>query len=264
MSARSWQPDGWDAQVRIGVLAPHADVGPESELQAMAPPGVRIHAARVLFTAMGPGGAMDPTIPHAPILAFAAPPHIDEAAELVAAAPVAAIGIGFTTTAYVLGAAGERALVERLRTRTGDVPVVSTCLSIVAGLRELEVSRIALFDPPWFDAELTGLGRDLYADQGFEVVYAAPCALPSAQSAIRPADLFDQIGAHTPDSADAVVVGGNGFRAAGVIDAVEHALGRPMLTPNQALLWGTLRAADAGAAVPAYGRLLEERVRAGS
>jgi len=33
MSARSWQPDGWDAQVRIGVLAPHADVGPESELR---------------------------------------------------------------------------------------------------------------------------------------------------------------------------------------------------------------------------------------
>jgi maleate isomerase len=141
---------------------------------------------------------------------------------------------------------------------------VSTCLSIVAGLRELGISRIALFDPPWFDAELTGLGRDIYADQGFEVVYAAPCALPSAQNAIRPADLFDQIGAHTPDSADAVVVGGNGFRAAGVIDAVEHALGRPMLTPNQALPWGTLRPAGAGAAVPAYGRLLEERVRAGS
>jgi maleate isomerase len=47
---------------------------------------------------------VDPTIPHAPIRAFAAPPHIDEAAELIAAAPVAAIGIGFTTTAYVLGA----------------------------------------------------------------------------------------------------------------------------------------------------------------
>jgi maleate isomerase len=264
MSTGSWQPDGWDAQVRIGVLAPHADVGPESELHSIAPAGVRIHGARVLFTAMGLGGVMDATIPHAPVRAFAAAPHIDEAAELIAAAPVVAIGIGFTTTAYVLGAVGERALVERLGTRTGEVPVVSTCLSIVAGLRELGVSRIALFDPPWFDAELTGLGRDLYADQGFEVVHAAPCALRSAQSAIRPADLFEWIRAQTPDSADAVVVGGNGFRAVGVIDAVERALGRPMLTPNQTLLWGTLRAAHAGVTVTGYGRLLEERVPAGS
>src|SRR5918998_1653307 len=32
-----WKRDGWEATVRIGVLTPHADVGPESELQAMAP-----------------------------------------------------------------------------------------------------------------------------------------------------------------------------------------------------------------------------------
>jgi hypothetical protein len=74
MDATGWQPDGWDAHTRIGVLAPHADVGPESELQALAPQGVRIYGARVLFTAMGSGGVMDPTIPHAPVRAFAEPP----------------------------------------------------------------------------------------------------------------------------------------------------------------------------------------------
>lgn len=28
-----WPPDGWGRSVRIGVLVPHADVGPESELR---------------------------------------------------------------------------------------------------------------------------------------------------------------------------------------------------------------------------------------
>jgi len=56
-----WQPDGW-ARTRIGVLTPHADVGPESEFGAMAPDGISIHAARVPFGAYKPGGAMDPTI----------------------------------------------------------------------------------------------------------------------------------------------------------------------------------------------------------
>ena len=73
-----WKRDGWEATVRIGVLTPHADVGPESELQAMAPPGVAIHATRVPFGAMAAEGVMDPTIPLAPVRAFAEPPHLDD------------------------------------------------------------------------------------------------------------------------------------------------------------------------------------------
>lgn len=65
-----WRADGWDVAWRLGVLTPHADVCPESELRAMAPPDIGIFASRVLFCAMGPGGLMDPTIPLAPIRAF--------------------------------------------------------------------------------------------------------------------------------------------------------------------------------------------------
>ena len=74
-----WQPDGWDVRTRIGVLTPHADVGPESEIRAMAPESVGVHAARVPFGAMAAGGVMDPTIPLAPVAAFVEPPHIDDA-----------------------------------------------------------------------------------------------------------------------------------------------------------------------------------------
>jgi hypothetical protein len=42
--SEEWPRDGWDAATRIGVLTPHADVGPESELQAMAPVDVALHA----------------------------------------------------------------------------------------------------------------------------------------------------------------------------------------------------------------------------
>src|SRR3712207_3294253 len=103
-----WKRDGWEATVRIGVLTPHADVGPESELQAMAPPGVAIHATRVPFGAMAADGVMDPTIPLAPVRTFAEPPHLDDAAELLAAAPLDAIVYGFTSSAYVIGLEGDR------------------------------------------------------------------------------------------------------------------------------------------------------------
>jgi maleate isomerase len=252
-----WQSDGWDVRVRIGVLTPHADVGPESELQAMAPDGVGIHAARVPFGAMGTGGTMDPTIPLAPVAAFAEPPHIDDATALLAAAPVRAIGIGFTSTAYVLGADGENAMVTRLEQRSSGIPIVSTCAAAVLALRSVQAQRLALVNPPWFDAELDALGAKFFTSQGFDVVSHAPCGLPSNQRSINPPELYDWVREHTPDSADAVFIGGNGCRAVGVIEALEQDMRRPVLSANQVLLWRCLHVAAVHLKPHGYGRLFD-------
>jgi maleate isomerase len=253
--SEKWPRDGWDALARIGVLTPHADVGPESELQAMAPRDVVIHAARVRFGAMAPGGAMDPTIPLAPVRDFASPPHVDEAVELLAAAPVSAIGYGFTSSAYVLGADGETSMVSRLRERAGGVPVVASTAASVQALRALQADRLALVQPPWFDAELTSLGATYFEQQGFDVCFCASAALPSDQRAIEPEELRDWVTARVPDEADAICIGGNGFRAVGAIEAIERDLDRPVVTANQALLWSLLASVEHPSCPDGYGRL---------
>jgi maleate isomerase len=252
-----WATDGWDAGVRIGILVPHADVGPESEMQAMAPPGVCIHAARVPFAAIAPGGGMDPTIPLEPVRRFAEPPELDDAAQLLAAAPLHVIAYGFTSSAYVVGARGEAAMVSRLMQRTRGIPVVTPCAAAVEALHALDARRIAIVDPPWFDAQLVGLGRAYYEEAGFDVRDARACGLPSDQTAITPDALRRWIVEHAPASADAIVVGGNGLRAVGTIAALETDLGRPVLTANQVLLWSALRAARADVRVESYGRIFD-------
>jgi maleate isomerase len=253
-----WKRDGWEATVRIGVLTPHADVGPESELQAMAPPGVAIHAMRVPFGAMATGGAMDPTIPLAPVRAFTEPPHVDNAAELLAAAPLNAIAYGFTSSTYVIGEEGEAEMIGRLERRTRGLPVVVSCRAAVEGLRVLGARRIALVDPPWFDTELNALGRRYYESAGFEVLYSSPCGLPSSQAKITPSDLHAWVVEHVPTDCEAIVIGGNGFRAVGAIAALEEDLERPVVTANQVLLWAALRAGDADpGSVSDYGRLFD-------
>src|SRR5688572_7576317 len=186
----NWQPDGWDTQTRTGILVPHADIGRESETRSMAPPEVGVPAARAYFGAMGTGGAMDPTIALEPVRAFAAPPHIDDAAELLAAAPVNSIAFGFTSSAYVIGAEGEEAMIERLEARTHGIPVVATCSGTVQALHALDVTRIALVTPPWFDADLTDAGREFYRSAGFDVLSANSCELPSDQKQITPEGLY--------------------------------------------------------------------------
>ncbi len=193
-----WKPDGWSVRARLGVIVPHAAIGTESELQAMAPQGVSIHSTRVPLGVMRAGGVMDPTIALEPVRAFADPPLVDEAAALLAAAPLHAIGFGFTSSSYVRGAADDESLRQRLEARTRGIPVAVTSVSAVLGLRALGAGRVALVDPPWFSPELTALGVDYFRAHGFEVIHAEAAALPSDQQAIHPGQLFEWVRDHVP------------------------------------------------------------------
>jgi maleate isomerase len=136
--------------------------------------------------------------------------------------------------------------------------VVTPTAAAVVALRGFDVQRVALVDPPWFDAELNGLGREYFRAAGFDVVFAAPAQLPSDQRRITPSDLFEWVRGHVPHTAEAVVIGGNGFRAVGAIEALESDLDRPVLTANQVLLWAALATAGADpSAVEGYGRVFD-------
>jgi maleate isomerase len=255
-----WKRDGWDATVRIGLLVPHAAVGPEAEMQAMAPSSVTIHATRVPFGAMAAGGVMDETIPLGPVRAFAEPPHVDDAAELLATSPLSAIAFANTGAGYAIGVDGESELIARLERRTRGIPVVGACRAVVDGLHALAVRRIAVVNPPWFDAQLNDLGAAYFRAAGFDVVFSSPCGLRSDQPRITPEALHAWVAGNVPEDAEAIVIGGNGLRSVGVIAALEEDLDRPVLTANQALLWAALRVAEGDpATVTNYGRLFRNR-----
>ena len=257
-----WHPDGWGARARIGILMGHFDVGPEAEFQAMAAEGVTIHATRVAIGIARPGAAADPKIALAPVRAFAEPPAIDEAAALLAAAPLQAIAYGFFSSSYLLGPAGDRALQARLETRTRGIPVVIPGLAALRALRALGLRRIALLDPPWFSAELNKMGADYFRSEGCEVVHATAAKMAIGQQDIHPGSLYHWVRANTPATAEAVVIGGNGFRAVGAIEALEEDTGCAILTANSVTFWNALRAAGVRAPVPHYGRLFGQQLPA--
>ena len=251
-----FQPDGW-GQTRIGVLTPHADIVPETEFNALAPDGISIHATRIPFGGYRPGGTMDPTIAEDPVRAIADPPAVDDAAEMLAMAPLHAIVFGFTSSSYVRGAADDAALKSRLETRTRGIPVVITCAAAATALAALSAKRVALISPPWFSAEMAQQGARYFQSQGFEAVYSAPADLPSDQQAIQPDQLYNWVCSHVPKSAEAILIGGNGFRAISVIKALEDSLDRPVLSANQAAFWCALRLSGTRAPVTNYGRIFE-------
>jgi maleate isomerase len=247
-----------DRVLSIGVLTPHAAAGAEVELPDMAPRRVVTRVARV----EAPGG--DPHTPGEPptspsgLLALTVPSALDDAAATFGGGSVDAIGYASTSTGYALGSDAEAVMLRCLSQRWG-LPVAGTSLAAGAALRALRVRRVALVHPPWFSDELNHPGAACFGGQGFEVVSSESAGLPNDPAHIEPGAVVEWISRHLGDEAEAVFIGGTGFRAARAIEVLEARAGRPVLESNQVLLWSILSRRETDIEVTGYGRLFGQR-----
>lgn len=236
----------------VGVVTPHAAVGPEAELPDMASGRVTAVVARVL----PPGTAADRTPPTgaSALRALTRGPALDRAAALIRHGSVDAVAYASTSSGYALGHRAEAELVERLRSQCG-APVVASGSSAVEALRTCRARRVALVHPPWFDDEIDELGARYFRDQGFDVVLSKAAGLPNDPRRVRPEHVLDWVARHLDDKADAVFLSGNGLRAARAIEKLERMTGRLVLQANQVLLWSILAVTRTPWQVTGYGSL---------
>jgi maleate isomerase len=239
--------------IRIGVLTPHAAIGPEEEFPAMAPGRLATEVVRIPPEAgrVGPESGA-PTSPAA-LRALTEPLVLAEAARMFADS-TDVVGHASTTSAYAVGFDQEAEMVSRLSALLA-VPVAATCASAVLGLRTLAVQRVALVGAPWFDAELNDLGAAYFRSQGFEVVSSASAELSQAPDQIVSADVVAWTAHHVSDDAEGVFIGGNGFRAVAAIEPLEASIRRPVVTSNQVLLWNLLARVGASFEINGFGQL---------
>lgn len=235
------RPDGAGSLGRIGVLTPVYDPVPESEMWAMAPQGVSVHAARVPW--------------NRDARAFAEPPYVDGAAEQLAGLAPRVILYAFTSSSYALGAEADDPLRARLEKRASGIPVVLTCPAAAEALRILGAQRLALIHPPWFSEEVNAKGAEYFQTRGFEVVFCARMTPARDITEVPPEEVYEWTRTNVPRQAEAVFIGGNGLRDVGAIHALEETLRRPVLTANQVLLWEALRGLGLSSKVEEYGRI---------
>ena len=167
--ADPWPADGVGTVARFGVLTPDFDPVPESELWAMLPRGVSVHASRVPRGA-GPGAG------------FVEPPGIDEAVNRLVGLAPRAILLGYTSSSYALGAEADGRARARLEDRAKGIRVIFPCLAATAAFRELRVQRIALVHPPWWTETANEQGRAYWRAAGstsFNVCGSNPRAASS-------------------------------------------------------------------------------------
>lgn len=246
-----FENDGWDARLRVGLLVPDGDVGPESEWSAITPRSVAVNASRFRFP-VGPVDAAADRIAVSPVEFVAAPGPLDDAIRLLNPPTIDVYALAFTSTSYV---GDDGALVERLSALAGGRPVVTTGQAMLEAVAHFDAERVVLVDPPWFPASLTDMGRDWLERNGVSVLRAEAAGLPSGQGNIHPGALHRWL-CGAVEGADLVLIGGNGFRSVGAIRAAEADTGVPVVSANTALLWHTLRTVGRStSSISRYGRI---------
>lgn len=237
--------------IDVGILTPHAATGADDEFYVMAGTAVSTHVRRISLL---PDGSA-PTSPEE-LRAHADPSVVDATAAELDPGRLQAIAYASTSTAYVLGHPDERELVARLSDRWG-VQVCSTPASAVDALRRLGAERLAVVHPPWFGEDLNSRGASYFGDQDFSVASADLADVTDNPVLLEPAEVVEWVAENVPDDADAVFLGGNGFRAARAVGPLEQILDRPVLESNQVLLWSINESLETPVVVRGFGRFLE-------
>ncbi len=235
----------------VGIVWPESvQPGHLAELELFVPPGLELDIEPVdSAPRLGDDGI---TLAH--VEGIASDPGIGRAARRLAERGAQAVAYGCTSGSYVLGPDGDAAIAAGMRSAAGT-PATTTSTAAVAALRELGVSRVAVLSP-----HVDALNKRLRAyleDSGFAVVNMVGLNQRGDIEDIEPAATLDLVTSRvdTP-AAEAVFISCTGLRTAAIIEELEAALAKPVVTANQATLWHVAHLAGAPVAMPDRGRLL--------
>jgi maleate isomerase len=181
-------------------------------------------------------------------------PALTEAAELIL--PREALDAVLFSCSSASVVIGDDAVSDSIRRAKPDAPVVTPTLAAVQGLHAFGARRISILTP--YTGETSQPMAAYFAAQGFEIASFACLGFEDDREMARiaPAALVEIARQVTVRDADALFISCTALRAAIVAAAIEEAIGRPVVTSNQATAWTCLRLCGDAAPRPELGRLM--------
>jgi maleate cis-trans isomerase len=155
------------------------------------------------------------------------------------------------------GPGSDRQILDLVKTIT-PVPASTVLTAVTRGCRALRLKRVVMASP-FPDDQDERLARFL-AHDGIEVVAFRGLGCPNAEVIweLPPETGYDLATAllrEHPD-VDGVYMPCNKWRVVSVIERIEKASGKPVVTNTQAWVWEALRAMGMKSSIAGYGRLL--------
>lgn len=240
-----YSPYGYRA--KLGLIVPSTNTVMEPEYYLMAPKGVSIHTARMLLL----GKATEESY-------FAMESDTARAATELGTAEVDVIGWGCTSGSVICPSEKIAKVIED----TAHIQAVTTIGAVHAALTALGAKKISL-GTPYVDfvnqAEVKFL-----EDNGFQVLRWYGLELGESQEERRgigrvPPESLERFVRFIdePDS-DCIFLSCTNLATVEMIDTLEQAVGKPVISSNQATFWQSLRTTGLKDSIEGFGSLLRE------
>lgn len=169
---------------------------------------------------------------------------------------VDAIILGGTPLGFMRGYGSDKETIKTIEDIAG-VPATTQISAVVEALQRLQVQKLAVYSP-YYPAELNESLGEFLVDSGFDVVAITtgvdrPEIVANAPYGVyKPAKEFFM----KSTLADGFLLAGGGSRSFEILEALEHDIGRPVTSSNQAALWKALDMVNVRDQIHGYGQLL--------
>ena len=243
MTTHSLRPViNYGLRAKLGMMLPSSNSVAEPQIAAMLPPGVSLHTTRLrLRSGREALGMLE---------------KLEDAARLMADAAVDRLI--FHCTAVSMHAPEIPAQIGARVAAVTPIPLTITSEAVVAALGVLGASKIVLMTP--YDRETNDREVNFLRHNGISVLKERGLGIDGGvrMAAVEPETWFSETLALRDPAAEAYFVSCTTIRSADVIDALEDALGKPVITSNQAMLWQALRETGITDTIAGFGRLLRD------
>jgi maleate isomerase len=227
----------------FGMLVPSTNTTNEIEYGRLAP-ALQVHTGR-----LGKGGGS----------AFSSPRDEDVAyqAKLLGDARVEVIMLAQTSAS--LFADDYDAVTVKRMTEASGVPSLTSAQAVGRALQALKASKIAMATP--YSDEVIGRARRYFQTRyGVDTIAWESLGATDAYAIGKMDAGMAEAAFHRIDrpEVEALMVPGGNFPTLDRIAGWERTFGKPVVTTNQAALWGVLRAMKIDTPLPGKGKLLEQ------
>lgn len=231
----------YGSRLRAGVLIPSGNSVAEPEIRGMLPREVSMLVTRLSLRGSSKAELMRML------------DQLEAASELLADAEVDCIVFHCTAVSTFAPelAGGIR---ERIQKASG-IKGFTTADAILEGLRRLKARRVSLLTP--YIDEVHAREVAFLEGSGFEVGGGANLGINTNadMATLKPQAILDWAMDKVDRRADACLISCTAIKSAPVIARLEQALGLPVLTSNQSMVWHLLRSNGIDGRVDGYGCL---------
>ncbi|MEO1493383.1 MAG: Asp/Glu racemase [Pseudomonadota bacterium] len=237
-------------RARLGVLVPFTNSNLEPDMALLRPDGVSLHFARM-------GGYDADEIPDERQMQGLGAADLDEPLRLLSGVKPDVILYGCTSATLTHGPAFDQRLAERIAAQSG-AQTVTAAGALSHALSTLGAAKIG-FASPYVPA-INDMAIHFLAQMGCEAVARSDIeeTLDNyGQGALDPDAVFELGRQADHPEADVVVLSCTDMRSVEAIARLEDAIGKPVISSNQAMMFQALQTLGITEPVPGYGQLLE-------